>query len=33
MSTGGPRPNCSIKGATDPEALKIYSGADKILTF
>lgn len=33
MSTEGKRPNCSIKGATDPTALKMYSEADKILCF
>jgi hypothetical protein len=33
MSTEGKRPNCSIKGATDPAALKMYADADKILCF
>ena len=33
MSKVGPRPNCSIKPATDPEVMKLYAEADKILTF
>ena len=33
MSSVGPRPNCSIKAATDPAALAMYANADKILCF
>jgi len=33
MSSEGARPNCSIRGATDPLTLKMYADADNILTF